>query len=104
LNLGILGMFLTRKPILSYPSPSPSPSLATTMVDKTVKGLEPLNQTFEGASNLRIGIVHARWNDSVIKALVDGTVDALKKQGVKKENIVIKTVPGSYELPFACQK
>lgn len=73
------------------------------MSDPTVKGLEPLAQTFDGSS-LRIAIVHARWNDTVIEALVEGAIGQLKKHGVKEENIVIKTVPGSYELPFACQK
>ena len=73
------------------------------MSDPTIKGLPPPPTKYDG-SPYRIAIVHARWNDSVIKALVDGTVSKLKEQGVKSENIVIKTVPGSYELPFATQK
>lgn len=71
------------------------------MADQTIKG--PAPQVHDG-SKLRIGIIHARWNDEVIKALVDGTVAKLKAAGVKDENIVLKSVPGSYELPFACQK
>lgn len=55
-------------------------------------------------SPFRIAIVHARWNDVVVKSLVEGTIRNLKKQGVKEENIVVKSIPGSYELPFACQK
>lgn len=51
-------------------------------------------------SKLRVGIVHARWNDQVIKALVDGAISTLKKHGVSESNIVVTTVPGSYELPF----
>ncbi|EJT52417.1 6,7-dimethyl-8-ribityllumazine synthase [Trichosporon asahii var. asahii CBS 2479] len=70
------------------------------MADQTIKG--PAPQVHDG-SKLRIGIIHARWNDEVIKALVDGTLAQLKKAGVKEENIVLKSVPGSYELPFACQ-
>lgn len=73
------------------------------MADKTVKGLGAPPKQHDG-SPFRIAIVHARWNDVVIKALVDGTVAKLKAQGVKEENIVIKSVPGSYELPFAVQK
>lgn len=73
------------------------------MADTTIKGLPAPPKKHDG-SPFRIAIVHARWNDTVIKALVDGTVKKLKAQGVKEENIVVKTVPGSYELPFAVQK
>ncbi|WOO83515.1 6,7-dimethyl-8-ribityllumazine synthase [Vanrija pseudolonga] len=73
------------------------------MADHTIKGLPAPPTKYDGSA-LRIGIVHARWNDVVIKSLVAGTVNKLKEQGVKEENIVIKSVPGSYELPFATQK
>lgn len=55
-------------------------------------------------SSLRIGIIHARWNTTIIEALVSGTKKALKSQGVKEENIVVESVPGSYELPLAVQR
>lgn len=48
--------------------------------------------------------MHARWNEKIISALVDGCVAELKKSGVKDENIVIQSVPGSYELPYAVQR
>lgn len=71
--------------------------------DATVKGLEVNPESFDG-SKLRIGIVHARWNKSVIEALVNGAVATLKSRGVLEQNIVVQTVPGSYELPFAVKK
>jgi 6,7-dimethyl-8-ribityllumazine synthase len=55
-------------------------------------------------SSLRIGIIHARWNTQIISALLSGCLAKLKASGVRDENIVIQTVPGSYELPFAVQK
>jgi hypothetical protein len=55
-------------------------------------------------SGLRIGIVHARWNTKIIDALLAGTKKALAKSGVKDENIVIQSVPGSYELPYAVKQ
>lgn len=73
------------------------------MTDATIKGLPPPPFKYDGSSQ-RILIVHARWNDTIIQALVSGCVAKLKEQGVKEENIVIKTVPGSYELPFATQR
>jgi 6,7-dimethyl-8-ribityllumazine synthase len=55
-------------------------------------------------SGLRIGIVHARWNTKIIDALLDGTKKALKQAGVKDENIILQSVPGSYELPYAVKQ
>ncbi|KAK9450002.1 6,7-dimethyl-8-ribityllumazine synthase [Limtongia smithiae] len=55
-------------------------------------------------TDLRIGIVHSRWNKAVIDSLVSAAQAQLLKMGVKPENIVIETVPGSYELPFAVSR
>src|SRR3978361_2287921 len=55
-------------------------------------------------SGLRIAIVHARWNATMIDALVSGAKKAMLAQGVKEENIIVESVPGSYELPLAVQK
>jgi 6,7-dimethyl-8-ribityllumazine synthase len=69
----------------------------------TIKGLSASDVQYDG-SPLRIAIVHARWNMKVIEALVAGVVSKLKERGVKESNIVIESVPGSYELPLACSK
>lgn len=55
-------------------------------------------------SNLRIAIVHARWNIQMVSALVAGARKSLLASGVREENIVVQDVPGSYELPFAVQR
>ncbi|KAJ9655018.1 lumazine synthase [Neophaeococcomyces mojaviensis] len=55
-------------------------------------------------SGLRVAIVHARWNTTIIDALIAGAKKALKAAGVKDENIVVESVPGSYELPYAVQR
>lgn len=55
-------------------------------------------------SSLRIGIVHARWNTQIIDALLKGTRKSLSAAGVKDENIITQSVPGSYELPYAVQR
>ncbi|KAH7914010.1 6,7-dimethyl-8-ribityllumazine synthase [Hygrophoropsis aurantiaca] len=69
----------------------------------TIKGLSKSNTEFDG-SGLRVCIIHARWNKTVIDALVAGAVAKLKERGVKESNIVIDSVPGSFELPLACSK
>ena len=48
--------------------------------------------------------MHARWNSSIITALVSGCRKALLASGVKDDNIVVESVPGSYELPAAVQR
>lgn len=66
-------------------------------------GFSLVGHPFTG-SNLRIAIVHARWNSSIIDSLVSGAQEAMLASGVKQDNIVVETVPGSYELPFAVQR
>ncbi|THH29591.1 hypothetical protein EUX98_g4611 [Antrodiella citrinella] len=68
-----------------------------------IKGPQYVSTKYDG-SPLRVGIVHARWNKVVIEALVEGTIKKLKELGVKDSGIVVQSVPGSYELPFACSK
>lgn len=63
----------------------------------------PAPQLHDG-SNLRIGIVHARWNDTIIDPLLAGAKAKLEECGVKESNIVVQTVPGSWELPIAVQR
>ena len=51
-----------------------------------------------------MAIVHARWNTPIISALVAGAEKALAQSGVKRQNIVVQDVPGSWELPYAVQR
>lgn len=44
-----------------------------------------------------------RWNEAIIKPLVEGTQEALLRLHVKAENIHLSSCPGSFELPFAAQ-
>ena len=52
-------------------------------------------------SEVRVGIIRARWHDSIGNSLVDGVKAALKECGVPEENIFESEVPGSFELPLA---
>ncbi|KAF9340536.1 putative RIB4-6,7-dimethyl-8-ribityllumazine synthase [Linnemannia elongata] len=74
------------------------------MLDDFHKGLEPATTTQDGSA-LRILIVHTRWNTAIVQGLVDGAKKTMIEQhNVKPENIVIESVPGAYELPFAAKK
>jgi 6,7-dimethyl-8-ribityllumazine synthase len=54
--------------------------------------------TVPDASPWRFGIVVAEWNESITAALAEGALNTLLKHGAKRENILVYTVPGSFEL------
>lgn len=54
-------------------------------------------------SALRVGIVRARWNESVTRSLLEGARSALAGAKVADNNIVELEVPGSFELPLAAR-
>ena len=54
--------------------------------------------------DLRIGIVQARFNEPVGLALRMACVTELLALGVRAEDVLIATVPGALEIPFALQK
>lgn len=55
------------------------------------------------ASGMRFGIVVSDWNSEVTHSLLDGAVKTLLKHGLDREELIIKHVPGSFELPLAAQ-
>lgn len=52
-------------------------------------------------SGSRIAICVARWNEDVTGALYEAAVQTLQQLGIRKQNIIRKDVPGSFELPLA---
>ena len=56
------------------------------------------------ASNMCFGIVVAEWNPEITGALLQGTVSTLEKHGALPENIIVKTVPGSFELVYGASQ
>jgi 6,7-dimethyl-8-ribityllumazine synthase len=55
------------------------------------------------AGKLRFGIVVSDWNKEITWSLLDGAVKTLKKHGATENNIVVKHVPGSFELTLGAQ-
>jgi len=51
--------------------------------------------------NIKIGIVVSEWNEPITNALKEGALTVLREAGIDKKQIVVISVPGSYELPFA---
>lgn len=54
-------------------------------------------------AGLRIGIVRARWNDHIVERLAEGAARGLKELGVDDDDIVVESVPGSFELPMGAR-
>lgn len=61
-------------------------------------------KTHRKFAHLKIGIVVSQWNAEITEALLEGAQTALVAAGVKKRNIQVITVPGSFELPLAAQR
>ncbi len=55
------------------------------------------------ADKMKIAIVYADWNEEITSALVFGAKDTLFKHGLKEKNLIVYSVPGSYELPMGAQ-
>lgn len=67
------------------------------------KNLSLFESKIPSAKEMVFGIVVSEWNSEVTSKLLKGAVDFLIKQGADKENIIIKHVPGTFELTLASQ-
>jgi 6,7-dimethyl-8-ribityllumazine synthase len=54
-------------------------------------------------STKRFGLIVSEWNEEVTEKLFEGAYATLLKHGAKVENVVRKSVPGSYELTLGAQ-
>ncbi len=59
------------------------------------------NLSAEGRS---FGIVASRFNDFVVKALLEGAIDAFRRHGGDAGAVDVVWVPGSYEIPVIARE
>ncbi len=59
--------------------------------------------TIPDASGMKIGIVVSEWNYQITGTLLNGAVNTLLKHGVLNNNLIVKHVPGSFELTLGAQ-
>lgn len=64
----------------------------------------PKPVSVSGAAALRFGIVAARFNASLVDALVNRGAATLAAAGVPAASIEVVRVPGSHEVPWAAQR
>ena len=55
------------------------------------------------AGKMRFGIVVSDWNREVTHSLLEGSITTLKKHGASESNIIVRHVPGSFELTLGAQ-
>ncbi len=66
-----------------------------------------MGKIFEGhlvGTDLKVGIVVARFNEFITSKLLSGAEDGLYRHGVQKENIEVAWVPGAFEIPLIAKK
>jgi 6,7-dimethyl-8-ribityllumazine synthase len=71
------------------------------MGTKNLSAYDP--ESVPDASKMRFGIVVSDWNKVVTWAMLEGAIKTLEKHGVTDNNIVVKHVPGSFELTLGAQ-
>ena len=67
-----------------------------------MKGLE-IKEISDKAKKATYGIIFTSWNAVIVQDLLEETQKELLSQGVEEKNIIIKEVPGAFELPLATQ-
>lgn len=64
-------------------------------------------RTLEGKlvnTDIKVGIVAARFNEFIVNKLVGGAMDGLLRHDVKEEDIDVAWVPGAFEIPLIASK
>ena len=70
----------------------------------SLKNLSAFDQdTIPNGADFSIGIVVSEWNDSITMNLLAGAKQALLDNGVPEASILVRFVPGSFELPLGAQ-
>lgn len=63
--------------------------------------------TYEGnfdARDLRVALVAGRFNETIVKRLVEGARDCLLRHGVPEDAVATIWVPGAFEIPAAARR
>lgn len=55
------------------------------------------------ASGMRFGIVVSDWNNEITWSLLEGCLSTLRRHGTHEDDIILKHVPGSFELTLGAQ-
>ena len=56
------------------------------------------------AAGRRFAIVASRFNEFIVRALLDGALDAIRRHGGDLASVDVAWVPGAYEIPLAAKR
>ena len=56
------------------------------------------------AAGRSFGVVASRFNDYIVKALLDGALEAIERHGGDLESVDVAWVPGAYDIPVVAKQ
>jgi 6,7-dimethyl-8-ribityllumazine synthase len=56
------------------------------------------------ADGRRFGVVASRFNEFVVRPMLDGALNAIERHGGDLDSVDVAWVPGSYEIPLAAKR
>jgi len=56
------------------------------------------------ATGLKVGLAVSRFNSFIAERLLEGALDALRRNGANDNDLTIIRVPGAFELPLTAKK
>ena len=74
------------------------------MASVNKKSFEYDPHTLPNGENFKFHLVVSEWNKTITYSLSSAAIKTLLKAGVKEENILIWSVPGSFELIYGSKK
>jgi 6,7-dimethyl-8-ribityllumazine synthase len=57
-----------------------------------------------GGAGRRIAVVSSRFNERIVRKLLDGALSALASHGVDADDVDVAWVPGAFEIPLVAQR
>tara|TARA_X000000368_G_scaffold419031_1_gene421637 strand:+ start:232 stop:702 length:471 start_codon:yes stop_codon:yes gene_type:complete len=67
------------------------------------KGLSKDITITKTSSNSFYGIISTNWNSHIVEVLKENAISTLVENGVNKDHIIQRIVPGAFELPVAAK-
>ena len=61
------------------------------------------SKTIPSGEGLHVGVIVSEWNEDITFALRDACIETLTHYGVDQDDILIKYVPGAFELPLGAR-
>lgn len=68
---------------------------------KNLSSFKPSKLNFP--DSIQIGIVVSEWNEEITNALANAAIETLVENGISNNRIVVKFVPGTFELALGAQ-